>query len=148
MNATLEQFKNKLAESWNATDKALLKAFNEWKAEHKDERFDIGYGYTVSPHQYYIHKNGLTKDEADVILYGIYGREEKNEKAAEKFVKNLESRIVSTTGEIKEITDYMTENGSGWKVYGEKANAVVLQIMAGGYNIVRLHVRNLIKTVK
>ena len=134
MNAILEQFKQKLIDSWNATDKALHDDFKNWYKEHKDEKFDIGYSYNVSPHQYYIHKNGLTREQGEIIWHGWYGVEERNEKAAEKFVKNLEARISNVTGEIKEINNYVTENGKGWKVHGEKANAVVLQIMAGGYN--------------
>ncbi len=148
MNQVLEQFKNKLAESWNTTDKALLNEFLEWKKGHKDERFDIGYGYKVSPEQYYIHQFGLSNHEREIILYGWYGVEEKNMKAAEKFVKNLEEKITAVTGEIKEITEYFTKNGKGWQVIGATGKANVIQIAAGGYNVQRLHIRNLIKQVK
>ena len=148
MNAILEQFKQTLIESWNATDKALLNDFREWEKQHKNEKFDIGVGYDIGCQYYYIHKHGLTKEEAQIILYGWYGVEERNEKAAEKFVKHLEERITAITGEIKEISEYFSENGNGWKVHGEKGNAIALKIVAGGYNIVRLHVRFLIKAVK
>lgn len=148
MNEILEQFKLTLYESWNKTDKALWDDFNNWHQAHMTERFDIGYGYDVSPHQYYIFHRQLTKEQSEIILYGLYGVYERNMKAAEKFVKHLEERITAITGEIKEISEYFSENGKGWKVHGEKANAIVLQIYAGGYNIVRLHVRFLIKAVK
>ena len=148
MNQVLEQFKNKLAESWNATDKKLHAECRAFYEEHKNEKFESKYyNFKIDAQSYFIEKHCSTKHEREVCL-SLYGVEEKNMKDAEKFVENLEQKITAITGEIKEIINYDSEQGTGWKINGEKANAIVLQIYAGGYNIVRLHIRNLIKKVK
>ncbi len=148
MNEVLEQFKNELLESWNKYDAELHDAYLKFCSEHKNERFSCG-GMMVSASFYFHARHASNRHESDAIYYGANkANREENERAAERFVKNLEARIINVTGEIRKINDYMTENGNGWKVQGDKANAIVLKIMAGGYNIQRLHVRNIIKIVE
>ena len=148
MNAVLEELKNKLIESWNKSDEELHEAYVKFCEEHKDEKFDYA-RETMSASRYFVVRHATNQHEEYAIYYGLtkFVREE-NEKQAEKFVKRLQERIEGVVGEIKEITPYSTENGNGWNVTGDKAKAIVLSIMAGGYNIQRLHIRNIIKKVK
>ena len=148
MNQVLEKFKQTLIEAWNNADKELHDAYVKFCEEHKSEKFNCG-GMMVSASYYFHAKYAHNRHESDAIYYGANtSNREENEKTAEKFVKNLEERIIKVTGEIQEIKDYFTENGNGYKIHGEKGNAIALKIVAGGYNIVRLHIRNLIKKVK
>lgn len=148
MNAVLEELKNKLVESWNKSDAELHEAYVKFCEEHKDKKFDYC-GVMMSASKYFITRHAANQHEEYAVYYGLTktAREE-NEKQAEKFVKRLQKRIEGVVGEIKEITPYSTENGNGWNVTGDKARAIVLSIMAGGYNIQRLHIRNIIKKVK
>jgi len=149
MNEILEQFKQTLIQSWNTTDKARLDDYKKYCEEHKGEKFDDRWSkYKVDAGTHYERTHDLTKHEIFMIAYGFAWAKEENEKAAERFVKTLEERIKGVVGEIQSITTYSTENGGGWQVIGTTGKANVIQIYAGGYNIQRLHIRNLIKKVK
>ena len=77
-----------------------------------------------------------------------------NVKAARAFVLQLVDRVKKVTGEITGWDNvYLTMGACGFPtlngiVYGEKGNAVVESINAGGYNSQRLHIRVLVHASK
>lgn len=148
MNEVLEQFKQMLITKWNENDTEIHNQYLKFHEEHRNERFDWG-SRRVSDSEYFSLSHDLSRHEVQAMYYGLDNQVRKeNEKAAQRFVENLEKRIEKITGEIQSISYYTTDRGTGWMVRGENGNAEVLTIEAGGYNIQRLHVRNLVKKVK
>lgn len=146
MNETLENMAKMLEERWNATDTELHKQYHEFMEAHNGESFDVGMGRKVSAYFYFTQ--GFTQSERDVISYGLNYAKKQNAKLAKAFVENLESRVKRITGEITEWHESATEQSNySYVVKGEKGSAKVTQIYAGGYNIVRLHIRNIIKAL-
>ena len=148
MNQVLEQFKQMLIDRWNECDAQIHEQYVKFNETHKGERFDWG-SYKVSASTYFAFSHSFSKHETEAMYYGLSKTvREENEKAAQRYVENLERRIQGITGEIKVISYYTTDRGTGWMVTGEQGRAEVLAIEAGGYNIQRLHIRNLVKRVK
>ena len=146
MNETLKAMTAILEYSWNCTDGEIRKGYLEFCEAHKGERFDIGWGYKVTASEKYTHS--LSEHERNACYYGERWFAEQNEKAALKFVENLEARVKAITGEITDWSVSSTEQSlSSYLVRGEKGAAKVSQIYAGGYNIVRLHIRNIVKKI-
>ncbi len=146
MNETLTKMAAQLEESWNKTDTALKAEYEKYCDENEGKKFDIGYGYLVSASAKFLHSRN--RHERDVCIYGRSWYEEENKKAATKFVENLEARVASITGTITDWTISETSQSlSSYLVKGEKGTAKVSQIYAGGYNIVRLHIRNIVKAL-
>ncbi len=146
MNETLESMAATLKASWNKTDAALRAAYEQFCAENEGKTFDIGWGYPVGPSGKFTH--GLTRHEIDACRFGRGWWEEENSKAARKFVEGLEARVAAITGAITKWTASSTDNSLySYVVKGAKGTAKVSQIYAGGYNIVRLHIRNIVKAI-
>ena len=144
MNEVLRKMAESLEASWNDTDAAIHAAFNEFTESHKDERFDIGWGYKVTADTKFTA--ALTEHERNACHYGAIWYRDENKKAAKKFVENLEARVKAITGEITDWSVSGTDNSLySYIVKGENGTAKVSQIYAGGYNIVRLHIRNIVK---
>ena len=77
-----------------------------------------------------------------------------NERAANNLIINLIERIQEKVGTVKSYSNLHVTNGNAWRdngtaingfVEGEKGKVNVDSIIAGGYNIQRLHVRVLVK---
>ena len=148
MNEALEKFRQQLIDNWNHHDEALRNDFLKFEADHEGQTFTYG-SIHPSVSQYYAYINHLNKHDTYVMYYGVTPTSKaENEKEATKYVMNLKERVEKITGEILDIQKKLTENGDGWYVKGLKGNAEVLNIFAGGYNIVKLHVRSLVKKVK
>ena len=146
MNETLKRMADMLEARWNSTDEELIKQYREFCEAHSGERFDIGWGRKVTAHDKFTHN--LTAAEQKAISYGKSWAFSQNAKQAQAFVKNLETRVKAITGEITDWQESETEQSTySYIVIGEKGKAKVSQIYAGGYNIVRLHVRNIIKAI-
>lgn len=146
MNEALERMAQMLEERWNATDTELINQYRQFCAEHKDERFDIGWGRKVTAHDKFTHT--LPKCDQIVITNGITWAMKQNKKQAMAFVENLENKIKAITGEITDWQESTTEQSTySYIVKGTTGSAKVTQVYAGGYNIVRLHIRNLIKAI-
>ena len=148
MNEALENFRQQLIDNWNRHDEELRNDFLKFEKDHEEQRFEL-FGRKVSVGGYYSFINHLNKHDTYVMYYGATPTSKaENEKEATKYVMNLQERVEKITGEILDIQKKPTENGDGWYVRGLKGNAEVLNIFAGGYNIVKLHVRSLVKKVK
>lgn len=146
MNKALEKMAEMLEARWNATDEELIKQYRDFLEAHKGERFDIGWGRPVTAHDKFTHN--LTAAEQKAISNGRNWAIKENAKQAKEFVKNLETRVKAITGEITDWSESETEQSTySYIVTGEKGKAKVSQIYAGGYNIVRLHIRNIIKAI-
>lgn len=140
MNEVLERMATELEENWNRTDEALRKVC--------DEKFPTDEcGRALYSHKDYADfMNRLTAHERSVCHYGPSWYREENKKMARKFFWNLEERVTFLTGTILGIEKSETRNSVySYFIRGEKGNAKVTQIYAGGYNIVRLHIRNLVR---
>lgn len=145
MNEALEKMAAMLEERWNATDAELHKQYHEFIEAHRNERFDV-MGRKVDAYTYFTQ--GFTNSERDVITYGLNYAKERNAKMAKAFVENLEARVKKITGDITGWCVSETEQSRySYIVTGVNGKAKVSQIYAGGYNIVRLHIRNIIKAL-
>lgn len=134
MHKALETLRNNLVGKWCEYDRNARAEFAKCDGSEDFDRWFALYGKTT-------YNRAIDRPWSDVV--------EKNEKEAVRFCEDLEARVVDITGEIIEWELSETENSMyGYLVVGEKGKAKVLQIHAGGYNIVRLHVRNLVKRVK
>lgn len=76
--------------------------------------------------------------------YGEVGAREKVKKSVIDHYKNLQSKVEKKIGKILEITP-TGNNGYDYFMKGENGNCEVEVILAGGYNIQRLHTRWIIK---
>ncbi len=147
MNEALQKLAATLEASWNATDEELVKQYEKFCEEHQGERFYIGGGYSVHAETKFLA--GLSQHEAKACHWGAGWYKPENTHAAERFVDNLQARVEAVVGEITDWSLTSTEQSLySYLVKGEKGKAKVTQIYAGGYNIVRLHIRNIIREVK
>lgn len=129
----LKSYRTYLVEEWNKYDK------------EKRERLQAKYselGYTD-----FIKKYKYTGYE--FMSYSDEQINKDNETVATNLILDLYSRVFKYTGKITSW-DYLTISQghiNGW-VKGEKSNARVESILAGGYNIQKLHVRVLVHEYK
>ncbi len=130
----IKAMKTELVESWDAYDKAKRERLNE---EYKE----LGYSAFMKKH----HMAGynfmyLTDDQIH----------DSNERDGELLVMNLYIRVKDITGEITSWSGIHCQAGAygpvlNGYVEGKEGRARVESILAGGYNIQRLHVRVLVK---
>lgn len=131
MNNTLESLKERLENSWNETDQKL---FDGYKAA-EDCRA-------------YLRANCKTRHDYQVCYWGPYSFHEENAKHAKKFCEGLEAKVKDSVGEIVSWSIDGTEQSLwSYTVVGTLGKVKVSQIFAGGYNIVRLHIRNIIRKI-
>lgn len=130
---SLKSYRTYLVNEWDKWDK-------ERRAMLKSEYKNLGYSEFIKKHKYAGYSfMSLTDEEIH----------KDNEIEATTLILDLYSRVFKYTGKITSW-DYLTiHNGhiNGW-VKGENANARVESILAGGYNIQRLHVRTLVHEYK
>ena len=133
MHKALETLKKHLVEKWCEYDRNARDEFAKCKESDEFDRWFRIYGKAT-------YNRAIGRSWNDVV--------EKNTKEAIKFCESLEAKVVDITGEIIEWSLSSTDNSLySYLVVGEMGKAKVTQIHAGGYNIVRLHVRNLVKKV-
>lgn len=129
------EFKESLINAWDEFDKAKR---NKIKADMKEMSFrelkaKYGFGYS---------EKAMESDEH------IH---QENIKAAKNIILDLINRVSYKTGEITDFSGLrINANNQGFAVlngivFGKKGSAEVESILAGGYNIQRLHVRVLVK---
>lgn len=148
MPAVLVEFKDYLIEKWDKYD--------EWKKatikeEYKTQPRGIGQEY----HKWqYEMRNRWGIGWYDFMYLTSEQIHNQNVKDAETLVLNLINRTIEITGKIIDCNAlYLDQDNSGFTiingvVIGEKGKARVESILAGGYNIQRLHVRVLVHPVK
>ena len=130
----VKEMKNELVERWDAYDKAKRDRLNE-------EYFSLGYSaFMKKYHMAGYNFRQLTDDQIH----------ESNERDAKLLVMNLYIRVKEITGEITSWSDIYLQAGAygpvlNGYVEGKEGRARVESILAGGYNIQRLHVRVLVK---
>lgn len=133
MHKALETLKKHLVEKWCEYDRDARDEFAKCKESDEFARWFRIYGKTT-------YNRAIGRAWADVV--------EKNTNEAIKFCESLEAKVVDITGEIIEWSLAPTDKSIySYLVVGEMGKAKVTQIYAGGYNIIRLHVRNLVKKV-
>lgn len=145
MNETLKKMAAELETSWNETDAKLYEEYD--RLLNNDYTVEVGGGRRIHASTKFLA--GLTAHEAAACRYGARWYEFENHKAAVKFVLALEAKVVAITGEITECEKGPQSEQSlyTYNVKGVKGAAQVRQIHAGGYNIVRLHIRNIIRSI-
>lgn len=84
--------------------------------------------------------NFLNKNNLDIRKESI--------KEVEKYIDKLLSRIVTTYGEVINVSDSYRGSIASVEFECEKGNCYLERILAGGYNIQKLHNRILVKEIK
>lgn len=134
-----------IPESMKGMQRELEDRWNEFDMERKkalyEEYKEIGYREFMKTHPYSDYKHmKMSEDEI----------KKSNEKDARMFVLNLYNRVKEITGVVTDWDGIRLEVGgmgiptlTGF-VKGTEGNAYVETILAGGYNIQRLHIRTLV----
>ena len=128
---TLEQM---LIEKWDENDK-------ERRAFLYRKHSELGYNEFIKKYHYAGWEHMHTDDETF---------HKKNEKDARFFTLDLLNRVKDVTGEVTDWGGIYLEQGNTFpvlngRVEGKEGTAIVESILAGGYNIQRLHIRTLVK---
>jgi hypothetical protein len=134
-----EEYKGRCNNETNALYKSANKAVNDFKIENQmtEKEFDDANYLTCA---------GCSEKSREEIWTKIRKRVNKEAKAR---VLNLQSQIEKKAGKIITCNLFLNIKGEvDGTVQGEKATVNVNTILAGGYNIQRLHFRVLIKVVK
>jgi len=152
----LVEFKNWIVSCWDRYD---LDRKEEIYKKYKDFYYVNGTSYNrhtleetnefwrTMNHKYgHGWHNDMTTSQEDI--------HKANVKAAESLILNLINRTIEITGKITDARGlYLDNDNNGFTIIngfivGEKGKARVESILAGGYNIQRLHVRVLVKPAK
>ena len=128
---------------------ALVERWNEWNKNKQDmlleEYRKLGYKEFVKTHSYSEYEFMKT--------YDVKKLKESNEKEAKALIIDLYNRVKEITGEVESWEDvHATQGAQGMVVLngtvrGKEGVAQVESILAGGYNIQRLHIRVLVKAL-
>lgn len=134
---SMKQMQTQLVEKWDAWDK-------ERRARLREEHKTLGY-------------NGFFKKYNGADYDFLYITDEKihsnNERDAKELIIDLYYRVKEITGEVTSWAGvHATQGTCGMTVLngyieGKEGRAEVESILAGGYNIQRLHVRVLVKSI-
>lgn len=129
---TMKTMKDELVKRWDEYDLTKQKRLGDIYKELGHDKFFIEYSYSAYQ---LIHKP----------FNEIH---DNNMKAAEELIMNLYNRIYAITGDVTNWGDIYYNNGAlNGVVYGKLGNVKVESILAGGYNIQRLHVRVLVHEI-
>lgn len=138
MPEIFRQLRDELAKSWTEYDMERKSRWLEVRAKYQAGK--------LSREEYrkmykYSQEMELSKTEEE--FYKI------NLKEAELFIVDLYNRVKAITGEITDWGNihYGGKALNGW-VEGKNGKAKVESILAGGYNIQRLHIRVLVHEIK
>lgn len=134
-----------LVKVWDSWDLSRLERLKEEWSEVKTYR-DFIQGVEASNYQTHTRAEYMFLKETPESIH------EKNEKASQELVLDLFKRVIDITGEVTDWSYLSVEQGNDRPVItgtvaGEKGKARVETILAGGYNIQRLHIRTLIHEV-
>lgn len=138
MPEVFRQLKDELAKSWTEYDlerKAMMLAFKK--------RYTDGEMTYKEWRKHYKYSEELSLSRSEAEFY------KENEREAEIFIIDLYNRVKAITGEVTDWGNihYGGKALNGW-VEGKNGKAKVESILAGGYNIQRLHVRVLVHEIK
>ena len=131
---TMKTLETELINEWNRSD-------FERRAWLRKERKELGYREFIDKH----HHSGwefTMKTDEEII--------KANTRDARLFVLDLLNRVKAITGEVTDWGAIHLTYGNTFPVLngivkGKEGNAEVESILAGGYNIQRLHIRTLVK---
>lgn len=135
---TLKKMQSELVERWDRFD---IERREQIKTDRREMEYsDYRKKYSVNDRHYFIYKT-------DEQIH------KQNMEDAKCLIINLVYRVRNITGEITDWSEiYATEGNLGpvlnGYVVGKEGRAEVESILAGGYNIQKLHVRVLVKEIK
>lgn len=133
----LQQYQRDLVTEWDEFDKAK-------RQRYRDEYKELSYTEFVKKHRYAGYAF-MQLTDAEI--------HKSNENDAKKLILNLINRVKGIVGEITDYSHLDVEPGNGGfavitgYVVGTTGRAQVETILAGGYNIQRLHIRTLVKEI-
>ena len=131
---TMKTLEAELIEEWTRNDIDRRAFLNE---EYKE----LGYKDFIDKH----HRSGYEfRMKTDEEIYKANVRDARN------FILDLLNRVKDITGEVTDWSEIQLTYGNTFPVlngyvYGKEGRAEVESILAGGYNIQRLHIRTLVK---
>ena len=130
----VKEMERMLIEKWDISEKKR----REWLAE---EEKNFGYRAFIREH---------SRAEYEFIMATDEQIHKWNERDARVFVLDLLNRTKAITGEVTSWDEIRLEMGNSFPVLngyvtGKEGRAKVESILAGGYNIQRMHVRVLVK---
>lgn len=127
---------------------ALVEHWNEWNKNRKatliEKYKELGYKEFIKEYSY---------NDYDFMKVDEKKLEATNEKEAKALIIDLYNRVKEITGEVESWEDvHATQGAQGMVVLngtvkGKEGVAQVESILAGGYNIQRLHIRVLVKAL-
>lgn len=129
--------KNTLVEKWDAFDLERKEFFRKKSEEMEYREFIRQYKYSAYDLAWHTSAEEIHK---------------KNEKDAEYFIIDLYNRVKVITGEVTNWEGIRLTMGNSFPVLegtvqGKEGKARVETILAGGYNIQRLHIRTLVHSI-
>lgn len=138
MPEIFRQLRDELAKSWTEYDMERKSRWLEVRAKYQAGKLS---GEEYRKMYKYSQEMELSKTEEE--FYKI------NLKEAELFIVDLYNRVKAITGEVTDWGNiyYGGKALNGW-VEGKNGKAKVESILAGGYNIQRLHIRVLVHEIK
>lgn len=136
MPEVFRTLKDTLVEKWDAFDL-------ERKAFFRKESETLGYRDFVRKYKYSAYELAWHTTDEEI--------HKKNEKDAEYFILDLYNRVKDITGEVTNWNVHLTMGNTfpvlEGMVQGKEGKAEVETILAGGYNIQRLHIRTLVHSI-
>ena len=129
--------KNTLVERWDTFDLERKEFFRKKSEEMEYREFIRQYKYSAYDLAWHTSTEEIHK---------------KNEKDAEYFIIDLYNRVKGITGEVTNWEGIRLTMGNSFPVLegmvqGKEGKARVETILAGGYNIQRLHIRTLVHSI-
>lgn len=140
-------FINEVPESMKIMEQQLVEEWDRFDSERKEklkeEYKKVGYEKFIYSHSYADYE--LKNKPFEKI-------HQENVNFARQSIIDLINRIKDITGEVTDWSNVRLEQGSQFpvlngKIKGKEGTAIVETILAGGYNIQRLHVRTLVHEV-
>lgn len=132
----MKQLQKELVERWDENDFERQQFYKEKYKELSYSEFVRAYSYSAYDHMY--------KTEKQI--------HDSNENDAKFFILDLYNRVKDITGEVTDWSNIYLEQGNTFPVLtgyvkGKEGTAKVESILAGGYNIQRLHIRTLVHSI-
>lgn len=130
----MKDLEAKLIERWDADDKKRREFYRKMASELEYKEFIKRYRYSGWEYRY------ITDEQIH----------NSNVKDARYFILDLLNRVKAITGEVTNWSEIYLTQGNTFPVLngyveGKEGRAEVESILAGGYNIQRLHVRTIVK---